>query len=69
MNITIPRDCQKLCQNKISCKSFLFHTNDQKCWLKSDDKYVQSDEITYVGPRQCPNGWYSIDYVILHKYE
>ena len=59
MNITTPKDCQKLCQNKISCKSFLFHTHDQKCWLKSDDNYVQSDEITYVGPRQCPGGWYT----------
>ena len=54
-NITTPEDCQELCRNGISCKSFLFGSSDQKCWLKNDESFIPDNDITVVGPKQCPN--------------
>ena len=53
-NITTPEECQELCRNGVSCKSFLFGSSDQKCWLKNDESFIPENDITVVGPKQCP---------------
>ena len=53
-NITTPEDCHQLCRNGVSCKSFVFGSSDQKCWLKNDESFIPENDITVVGPKQCP---------------
>ena len=53
-NIVLAKDCQIECRNDIECKSFLYQSSSQKCWLNGDITFKAKDDYSYVGPKECP---------------
>ena len=47
-------DCQKECQNYVSCKYWTYNTSNKKCYMKHSNSGLVSYNGAISGPKFCP---------------